>query len=176
VDIFVGNSGGPRPGPFTSLSWSDWMEAHQLLLGAHVMLLKLLYPALRTRQGNVVFIGSTAIRQPLPGLILSNVYRTALASLAKTLSKEWGPQGIRVNLIYPGAILTERLRKVHQGRAELFGSTEEAVREEERGRIALRRFGEAREVAEAVLFLVSERAGFITGTSLTVDGGLNDVL
>ena len=163
IDILVNNSGGPPRGPALEVTPDALEEAVELLLLSAVRLTNLCLPHLRASgHGRVINIESSSVREPLDNLALSNAVRPGVIGWAKTLAREVGPDGITVNSIAPGRIDTERLREAHPE-----GPTAEAVRP-----IPLRRFGDAREVADVVCFLASDRASYVTGTVVAVDGGL----
>ncbi|MMZ62966.1 3-oxoacyl-[acyl-carrier-protein] reductase FabG [compost metagenome] len=122
--------------------------------------------------GHIANIASSSIKQPIPGLILSNTFRTGVFGMAKTLSQELGPYGILINTIAPGRIGTDRIRELDAARAEQSGITQEEVSEQFLTEIPLGRYGEPEEFAKAVLFLVSGANTYITGASLVVDGGM----
>ncbi len=117
-------------------------------------------------------IASTSVKQPIPGLILSNTFRTGVFGLAKTLSQELAPYGILINTVAPGRIGTDRIRELDTARAEQNGISEEEVAEQFRKEIPLGRYGQPEEFAKAVVFLLSGANTYITGTSLVVDGGM----
>ncbi|MNP48123.1 3-oxoacyl-[acyl-carrier-protein] reductase FabG [compost metagenome] len=117
-------------------------------------------------------IASTSVRQPIPGLVLSNTFRTGVFGLAKTLSQELAPYGILINTVAPGRIATDRIRELDAARAEQNGISEEEVSDQFRKEIPLGRYGQPEEFAKAVVFLLSGANTYITGTSLIVDGGM----
>lgn len=164
IDILVLNGGGPKPSTFTKTSLDGFDDAYRLLLRPMVQLLDRTIPAMRERKwGRVVALTSTSVKQPIGSLALSNVYRTALIAALKTLSSEVAADCITVNSIATGRILTDRLRSLYGGEAEL----EEAGREVPAGRVA-----DPAELAALVAFLCGEPAGYITGQTISVDGGL----
>jgi len=170
--ILVHNGGGPPPGPAHTAS----LEAFSLAFAQHLLcgqvLMQALLPGMKaSRYGRLINIISTSVRQPIPGLGVSNTVRAAVAAWAKTLSDELGPYGITVNNVLPGYTRTERLDQIIANRAEKMGLSRELVEVDMRAEVPLGRFAEARETAEAVAFLASEAAGYITGVSLPVDGG-----
>jgi 3-oxoacyl-[acyl-carrier protein] reductase len=161
IDVLVNNSGGPPPGPAAGLDPSALEDAVQLLLVSVVRLTNLCLPHLeRSGHGRVINIESIAVKEPIANLVLSNAVRPGVIGWAKTLAAEVGPQGITINSIAPGRIATERLRSI--------GGLTDANRDA----IPLRRFGEPREVADVVCFLASDRASYVTGTLIPVDGGV----
>ena len=163
VDILVNNSGGPPRGPALEATPEAIEAAVELLLVSAVRLTTLCLPDLRASgRGRVINIESSSVREPVDNLALSNAVRPGVIGWAKTLAREVGPDAITVNSIAPGRIDTERLREAHPQ-----GPTEDAVRP-----IPLRRFGAPREIGDVVCFLASDRASYVTGTVIAVDGGL----
>lgn len=178
IDILVNNAGGPPPGTFEQFGDAQWEAAFQLNLLSNVRMVRLVLPHMRQLQkGRIINIVSTSVKVPIDGLLLSNAIRTGVVGLAKTLSIELAPANITVNNVCPGRILTDRIRqttrlpeKVQQGMSE-----EEVLREAARD-IPLGRIGKPEELAALVAFLASEQAGYITGTTIQVDGGLTRAL
>ena len=169
LDILVNNAGGPALGTFDSLGDGDWQAAFELTLMSVVRAVRAALPHLRVSPaGRVINILSTSVKQPLDGLLLSNSLRSGVAGLAKTLSRELGGHGVTVNNVCPAHILTGRLRQVAAQRAA-GGSPVDA--RTALADVPLKRFGAPSEVAELVVFLASGRAGYITGTTISVDGG-----
>ena len=163
IDILVNNSGGPPRGPALGVDTVAIEEAVELLLLSAVRLTALCLPHLeRGGQGRVINIESSSVREPIDDLALSNLVRPGVVGWAKTLAREVGPRGITVNTIAPGRIDTERQREVHPD-----GPSEADLEP-----IPLRRHGAAREVGDVVCFLASERASYVTGAVIPVDGGL----
>lgn len=163
VDILVWNSGGPPPGRPTEITDADIEGAFELLLLPAVRLLRLALPHLeRSAAGRVICITSLAVKEPSDNLSLSNSLRPGVTGWAKSLSRELGPKGITVNCVAPGRIDTPRMH-------ELYGPSGPPRAELER--IPLRRLGTAREFGDVVCFLASERAGYVSGTTVLVDGG-----
>lgn len=163
VDILVNNGGGPAPSPAEGLSDEAIEEAVTLLLLSAVRLTNLCLPHLeRSGRGRVVNIASSSVREPIPGLALSNSVRPGVIGWAKTMARELAPRGITVNTIAPGRIDTERVREVYPG-----GPTDADL-----AGIPLGRLGAPREVADVVCFLASDRASYVTGAVVPVDGGL----
>ena len=163
VDILVNNSGGPPRSPALGLGPDDYETAVELLLTSVVRLTNLCLPHLETGgHGRIVNVTSSSVREPIDNLALSNTVRPAVIGWAKTLARELGPKGITVNSIAPGRIDTDRIREVYPE-----GPTEDDLKT-----IPLRRLGSPREVADVVCFLASDRAAYVTGTVIAVDGGL----
>lgn len=163
IDILVTNTGGPPSGKFENLSQEDWDSTYQLLLASAVSLIKGFLPSMKTQPwGRIISITSQAVKQPVENLILSNSVRASVVGLMKTLASELGEYNITVNNVMPGYTKTNRLKTL----IDKNPSFADAVNE-----IPLKRFGNPEEFAAAVTFLASERASYITGTSLAVDGG-----
>lgn len=177
VDIVVNNSGGPPKGRFDELDESHWMLAYNRSLMSAVRLTKAALPYLRASdQGRIISVTSTSIKQPIPGLLLSNSLRSALAGWSKTIAGELGPDGITVNVVGPGRVDTARLAELHAAWGTRDGLPVAEVRTREAAKIPLGRFAEPREIANVVVFLASAASGYVTGTLLQVDGGLTQGL
>jgi 3-oxoacyl-[acyl-carrier protein] reductase len=173
LDILVNNSGGPPRGTYEDFDDAAWQAAFDLLLFNVVRMVRAALPHLRASgHGRIVTVASTSVKQPIPGLILSNSLRAGVVGLAKTLADELGPDGITVNTVCPGSILTDRLREGHRERAAREGvPVDDLVRGSARG-IPLGRIGEPSDMGNAVAFLCSDAAAYITGVTIAVDGGL----
>src|SRR5688572_25260685 len=172
VDILVNNAGGPPSGPFEQHPWDQWEKAIHLNLRSTVELTRRLLPDMRSRRwGRIVNVTSIAVKQPVDGLILSNSVRSAVTGLARTLANEVAPFGITVNNVLPGYTRTERLIDLAAAIAKREGIATADAEKRWISEIPMRRLGEPPEFAAMVVFLCSERASFITGTSITVDGG-----
>jgi 3-oxoacyl-[acyl-carrier protein] reductase len=172
VDILVNNTGGPPPGPFESHSPEAWRAALAQNLESVLNLTRAVLPAMKERRwGRIINITSAAVKQPMDDLILSNSVRAAVTGFARTLANEVGAYGITVNNVMPGLIGTERLEKLAAHYAGRQGASPAAVREQWHAQVPVGRLGEPQELAALVAFLASARAGYITGTSIPVDGG-----
>jgi 3-oxoacyl-[acyl-carrier protein] reductase len=172
LDIVVNNAGGPPAGPFESHDEAAWDQALRQNFLSVVRTVREALPHLRAAGGGrIINLTSIAVKEPIPGLILSNAARLAVVGLAKTLSRELGPDGITVNNVCPGLTLTDRMRELYGGRAEAAGRSLEEVLAEEAGRIPLGRLAQPEDVAALVIFLASGPARHITGTTIQVDGG-----
>ena len=172
IDILVTNAGGPPAGPFESFTLEQWETATRLLLHSAVELARQVLPGMKERRsGRILNITSIAVKQPVDNLILSNSLRAAVTGFARTLANEVAPYGITVNNIMPGYTRTERVEELSRMMAakEKISPEEFVARWEKE--IPMGRIGEPREFAALAAFLVSERAGYITGTSIPVDGG-----
>jgi 3-oxoacyl-[acyl-carrier protein] reductase len=163
IDVLVLNGGGPPAAPAAALTVDQIEAAVELLLVPHVRLVELTLPHLRASgRGRIVAIESTSVKEPLANLALSNAVRPGVVGWLRTLARELGPDAITVNTIGPGRIDTDRLRSLMPN-----GYTEQEL-----AQVALRRLGTPAEVASVVCFLASDRASYVTGTFLPVDGGL----
>lgn len=172
LDILVTNAGGPPAGTFDDFDMTDWHNATDLTLHAHVNLIKHALPHLKqSPRAAVLAIVSIAARQPVHNLTLSNTIRPAVVGLMKTLSLEYATEGIRFNSILPGTTDTQRIQHLMEARAAKNNSTPEEEKARAGESIPLGRIGTPEEFANAAVFLCSPAAGFITGIALPVDGG-----
>ena len=172
VDVLVHNTGGPPPGDFFAHDDASWQSAFELLLLSAVRTYRLVLPSMRQRRwGRIVNITSVTVKEPWTDLILSNVFRTGLVSLAKTLSRPLAPEGILIHNVCPGSFRTERSRELLTRRAEESARTLEEVMAEAASEVPIGRIGAPEELANLVAFLCSERASYITGVTIQVDGG-----
>jgi 3-oxoacyl-[acyl-carrier protein] reductase len=180
LDILVTNAGGPAPGRFADLSEEQWQAALDITLWPVIRLIKQSLPYLKQAKerggGRVVTIASTSVKQPIPGLLLSNSIRTAVIGLVKTLASELAEDGILVNAVCPGSFDTSRIKHLYDTRAKASGLTVEEVAEQAAKAIPLGRLGDPRELANLVGFLVSDKATYITGQTICVDGGITNTL
>ncbi len=174
LDTLVYVTGSPPPGLFIDQSYEDWAAAADLLVVSPAYLARRAAEVMLVNgvRGRMVFLSSIAIREPIPNLATSNVCRIAIAGLVRTLARELGPKGIRVNGILPGYILTERLDAVLRDTAQRRGTTEEIERTALAREIPLGRPGTPEELARVTVFLGSEMSSYVSGALLPVDGGL----
>jgi 3-oxoacyl-[acyl-carrier protein] reductase len=172
VDILVTNSGGPRSALFDALTDDDWRDAVDLLLMSVVRLTRRALPHLRARGGGrIVCVTSIAAKQPVPGLMLSNAVRAGVTGFAKTLAAELAPERITVNCVAPGYTRTDRVVELANATAAREGVSAADVDRRTLAAVPMGRMAETRELGEAIAFLASERASYITGQTLVVDGG-----
>jgi len=173
VDICVTNSGGPPSKVFRETTVEDWKSAADQLLMSTVVLARETLPRMqKNRWGRLITITSSAVKQPVEGLLLSNSLRAAVAGLAKTLANEYAVYGITVNNVCPGYTRTERLDGLARTISERTGGKAEEVFAGWEEQIPAGRLGTPEEFAAVVAFLASERAAYVNGVSIAVDGGL----
>ncbi|RMI01023.1 MAG: SDR family oxidoreductase [Calditrichaeota bacterium] len=172
VDILVNNTGGPPPGPAIEAEPEAYLTAFRQHLLCNQILAQAVVPGMKERgYGRIINIISTSVKQPIPGLGVSNTVRGAVAGWAKTLARELAPYGITVNNVLPGATRTRRLAALIRTKAEQAGVPVEEMERRMMQEIPAGRFAEPEEIARAVAFLASPAAAYITGVNLPVDGG-----
>ncbi len=172
-DILVNNSGGPPPGAVSGVSPETWATQFEIMANRLFLLTNLLVPAMRARQwGRVLTVASSGIVQPIANLGLSNAIRSAIAGWSKTLSNELAADGITVNMVIPGRIHTDRLDQLDQLAADRQGVPVQQVAATSWNTIPAHRYGRPEEFADVVTFLASERASYVTGSQIRVDGGM----
>ncbi len=173
LDILVTNAGGPPSGDFTKHDDMAWQRAFEQNLMSAVRLVRATLPYLKeSGRGRIINLTSTAVKQPIDGLLLSNSIRAGVIGLAKTLSTELAPFNITVNNIAPGRFATNRIRKLDEARAQATGSTVADIQKGAAAQIPLGRDGRPEELAYLAVFLASDKASYITGTTTQVDGGM----
>ena len=173
VDILILNSGGPPTGTAAETPADAFAAVMGRMFTAQLALVQAFLPAMRAQGfGRIMAVASSSVVAPIPGLVLSNTLRAALASWCKTLAGEVARDGVTVNLLLPGQIATDRLESLHAARAEASGMAAEAVMAAARAAIPAGRFGTPQEFADMAAFLASPRAGYITGCALRIDGGM----
>jgi 3-oxoacyl-[acyl-carrier protein] reductase len=171
IDILITNIGGPPAGKFEALPREAWQHANSLLTSV-LDLTRPVLPGMKERRwGRILNITSIAAKQPVENLILSNSLRAAVTGFAKTLSDEVAEFGITVNNILPGYTLTERVRQLAETVGEREGVDPSEIRKRWEAAIPMKRLGDPKEFAAVAAFLVSERASYVTGSSVAVDGG-----
>jgi 3-oxoacyl-[acyl-carrier protein] reductase len=173
VDILVNNSGGPPPSAAQDTGAAAIAESAQPMLFTLTEVTRALLPAMREAGfGRILTVTSAGVREPIPGLALSNTIRAAVHGWMKTLAKEVAADGVTVNMLMPGQIDTDRLRSLHEKTAERFGIPNEAMVAKAIEGIPAGRFGEPREFGAVAAFLASPRASYLTGLEIPVDGGM----
>lgn len=174
IDILVNNCGGPPSGYFTEFSDKQWQNAVDQVLMSTVRFIRLALPDMISNEwGRIINITSIAVKQPIENLLLSNTLRNGVTGLAKTLSTEYAKYNITVNNVAPGYTLTNRLYDLAVVRAKKENLSHEEILTAMAKETPANRFCSTEEVADAVLFLASRKASYITGITLNVDGGLN---
>jgi 3-oxoacyl-[acyl-carrier protein] reductase len=172
VDICVTNAGGPPSKKFLDISIEDWRSALDLTLMSAVYFAREVLPLMRKQHwGRLIAITSISVKQPIDNLLLSNSIRAGVTGLMRTLANEFGPDNITVNCVCPGYTLTERLDELSAMQAKAAGVSREKILEGYSANVPLRRIGKPEEFAAMVAFLASERASYINGCSIAIDGG-----
>jgi 3-oxoacyl-[acyl-carrier protein] reductase len=172
VSILVNNCGGPPAGTFDTITEQQWADSFEQVFLSALRLTRAVLPMMRSqRWGRIVNIVSSSVEQPIPGLIVSNAFRPAIAGWAKTLAGEVAADNILVTCAAPGRILTARTASLDQAMSEKLGRPIEQIQSERVAGVPLKRYGTPEEFGTAVAFLASERASYLTGSLLRVDGG-----
>jgi 3-oxoacyl-[acyl-carrier protein] reductase len=173
IDGLVVNAGGPPPGNFSDFSDNDWQAAFNLTLMSAVRLIRGVLPHMRSGGGgSILTITSLSVKEPINGLLLSNVFRSGVVSLVKSLANELAGENIRVNNLIPGRIDTDRVKALDKNLSEKQGVHAEKIKQQHESAIPLGRYGTIVEFGKAGAFLLSDAASYITGANLIVDGGL----
>ncbi len=173
VDICVTNAGGPPAKGFLSASLDDWQRALDSNFLSTVYFAREVIPHMQKKKwGRIITLTSITTKQPVTDLVLSNAVRAAVVGLVKSLANEFGKDGILVNNVGPGFTATDRLKELATARASATGKNENEIFEGWAADAPLKRLGEPREVAETIVWLASERASYITGQTVLVDGGM----
>lgn len=172
LHALVCNAGGPPPGGFGATTEAQWAQAFDLTLMSVVRTARLALPLLQKEGGAILALGSSSVKQPIPNLLLSNVFRPAVQALVKHMAIEYAPSGVRINMLSPGRILTARLDQLDAARAEREGKTPGEVRAASVSSIPLGRLGTPDEFGRVAAFLCSGAASYMTGSSVLVDGGM----
>ncbi len=164
IDILVNNAGGPPAGKFESFGDTQWQSAFETNLLSAIRLTRLVIPHMRTAgSGRIINSVSVAVKQPMDNLILSNSIRAGVVGMAKTLSRELAPDNITVNNVCPGLFLTQRIKELYKDGEKM----EKVIKD-----IPMGRLGNPEELAALVVFLASEKASYITGATIQIDGGM----
>ncbi|KRA44244.1 SDR family oxidoreductase [Pseudoxanthomonas sp. Root630] len=172
VQVLVNNTGGPPGGKALDAGTEDYLAAFQRHLLANQVLAQAVAPGMRAAGwGRIINVVSTSVKEPIANLGVSNTIRGAVASWAKTLSKELGPDGITVNNVLPGYTHTQRLEQILRDRVQATGKDEAAISAAMLASVPVGRFADAHEVAAAIAFLATPAAAYVNGVSLAVDGG-----
>jgi 3-oxoacyl-[acyl-carrier protein] reductase len=173
LDVCVANAGGPPPRRFLQTSTEDWRKAIDMNFLSVVYLAREVLPQMQQHKwGRFITITSTSVRQPVPDLLLSNSVRPAVVGLMKSLAQEFGADGITFNNVAPGYTTTERLAELANSRAQAARVAEKDIYERWTNDVPLRRLGKPEEIADAIVWLASDRASYVTGQTLLVDGGI----
>ena len=173
IDLLFANTGGPPAGAALSFDDGAWQAAFDLLLMSVIRTVRLVVPSMRARGGGAILVGtSSSVKEPIANLALSNVLRSGVTSLAKTLSLELAPDKIRVNTLIPGRIATDRLRQLDEINAKKSGIAIEDQQARAAATIPLGRYGAPDDFGRMGAFLLSDAASYVTGASVQVDGGM----
>jgi 3-oxoacyl-[acyl-carrier protein] reductase len=174
LDILIANAGGPPTGPFERAGDDDWDVAHALTLMSAVRLIRAAVPMLKASgRGRIVTLTGYGVKEPMSDLVVSDSVRAAVTVMGKTIASDLAPFGITVNTVAPGPIMTDRLLAVHEARARSLGITLAEQLERFGATIPVGRMGRPEEVGDFCAYLCSTRAGYITGQSIVIDGGIN---
>ncbi|HPE77865.1 MAG TPA: SDR family oxidoreductase, partial [Draconibacterium sp.] len=169
IDGLVVNAGGPPPGNFDDFTDEDWLAAFNLTLMSAVRLIRGVLPAMRAGEGgSILTVTSMSVKEPINRLLLSNVLRSGVTSLVKSLSNEFAPENIRINNLMPGRIDTDRVKSLDNSNAEKSGISVAEIKSKNEATIPLGRYGNIEEFGKAGAFLLSPAASYITGVSLAV--------
>jgi len=172
IDILVHNAGGPPSAPISKITQEEWSDSIELNLRSFIRISELIVPIMQKQKyGKIIAITSVSVKQPLDNLVLSNTTRLGVVGYAKTLANEYAKDNILVNVVCPGPNLTDRMKEIIKRMSQDMDKSEDEVEKIWTGQIPLGRMGTPEELANLVVFLASERASYITGTVIQVDGG-----
>ncbi|CAH1658655.1 SDR family oxidoreductase [Chelatococcus asaccharovorans] len=172
ADILVNNSGGPPPATAQEAPRDIWLKQFEAMAANLIHLTQLLLPHMQEKRwGRIITVASSGVEQPIPRLALSNGIRSALIGWSKTLSSEVAANGVTVNVVLPGRIATERIAELDNAAAKQSGKSVDEVAKASIATIPAGRLGDPQEFANVVAFLASEKASYVTGTKVRVDGG-----
>ena len=173
IDICVTNAGGPPAKGFLAASLEEWRSAVDANFMSTVYFAREVIPHMQRRHwGRIITITSITTKQPVTDLVLSNAVRAAVVGLVKSLANEFGKDGILVNNVGPGYTATDRLKELAKARSAALGKSEKEIADGWSADAPVKRLGEPREIADAIVWLASERASYVTGQTVLVDGGL----
>lgn len=172
VDILVVNAGGPPPGKFMDFKDEDWQAAFDMNLMSAIRMIREIIPSMESRGGgSILTVTSSSVKEPIDVLILSNVMRSGVTSLVKSLSLQLASSNIRVNNLMPGRIDTDRVRSIDENQAKAAGISAEERKARSQANIPLQRYGTIEDFGKMGAFLLSDASSYITGSSIAVDGG-----
>jgi 3-oxoacyl-[acyl-carrier protein] reductase len=172
VDILVANTGGPPAKTALNAPSEAWTPQFEAMVKPVIDLASLVLPAMREKKfGRIVIVASSGIQQPIPNLVISNALRSALGGWAKTLSAEVAADGVTVNLVLPGRIATDRIGELDAANAKAQGKSTDEISKAALATIPAGRYGTVEEFADVACFLASERASYVTGSQIRIDGG-----
>ncbi|MGV9173237.1 MAG: SDR family oxidoreductase [Promethearchaeia archaeon] len=172
IDVLVHNAGGPPSGPVDEITKEQWTNSIRLNLRSFIRICDQILPQMqKQKSGSIITIASVSVKQPLENLVLSNTTRLGVVGYAKTIANKYAPDNIRVNVVCPGPTLTNRMKELIQSEMEQTGKPESEVKKKWTKQIPMGRLGKPEELANLVTFLASERASYISGTVIQVDGG-----
>ncbi|MFD1039346.1 SDR family oxidoreductase [Virgibacillus byunsanensis] len=173
IDILINNAGGPPSGSFEQMDDENWYKSFELNLLSYVRTIREVLPFMKEQNsGKIINLASSSIKQPIPGLLLSNTFRTGIVGLSKTLANEFAEHNILVNTVAPGRVATDRVRSLDQIKADKLGISIDEVQKQSKGNIPLRRYGQPEEFGSVVAFIASDVCSYVTGSSVIIDGGL----
>jgi len=173
IDVLITNAGGPPVAPFDDLDDAKWEQGVALTLMSAVRCIRAVLPHMRKRQwGRIVNITSIAAKQPINDLVISSALRPGILGLTRVLASQCGKEGILINSVAPGFMLTSRMQQIGQSRSKEQGITVEEYFRKQSSDIPLQRYGDPEELANVIVFLGSERASYVTGATVSVDGGM----
>ena len=173
IDILVNNCGGPAPGNMDDIDDNKWRYAYEQVLMSAIRFTRLAIPKMKgNKWGRIINITSISVKQPIDNLLLSNTFRSGLIAFAKSLSNEVAKYNITINNVAPGYTLTSRLNELALSESKKTGKSQEDVLNSMAEKIPMQRLAQPDEIAALVTFLASDKAGYITGTTIQIDGGL----
>lgn len=173
IDILVNNSGGPKPGTFRDITEDDLDEAYESVLKYNIRMINHCLPYMEARGwGRIINVASITVKEPSPNMVLSNIFRSAVVSYAKTISKELISKGITINNVCPGYFKTDRVTQLIEARSEEEGISEEEYEQRAIANFPHKRYMDPQEFGDLVCYLCSQQAQSINGATIQIDGGL----